>query len=327
MKAKIFIAINPEGLQGLAGSGDGPNVMTAFLEELDGIEVEWAMLEEGKELIELVEDVDIIIPGVSDITAEVMDAAKRLKGIIQAGVGLDTVDIDAARDRNIPVANEPEGSAVAMGEYAFLLMMCASRRILEARELMKQGIFLLPTTTEMNGKTLGLIGLGRSARELAKRAKAFDMKIIGIDKYADQIDMKELDFKGVVDDLDYILETSDFVSIHCPANDETRGMLNYDTICKMKPTAFLINLARAGIVDREGFIRAVKEKRIKGAGIDVFWDEPMEPDDEILNLPPSVFSTPHIATSTVESRERIFRATAGNIRKVLHGEKPTNCAW
>jgi len=323
MRAKIFLGIAPESLKGLASSG-GPNVMEAFLEELKGIEVDFVLFEKDRPMTQLVNDVDIIIPAVAEVSAGVINAAANLKGIVQVGVGLDTVDIPAATKRNIPVVNEPEGSAIAMGECAFLLMLCATRRVLEAIELMKKGVFFLPTTSELGGKTLGLIGLGRSARELIKRARAFEMRIIGVDKYPDQVEVPALDFLGGIDRLDYILENSDIVSLHCPANEETRGMINYEKICKMKSTAILINLARAGIIDREGFIRAMKEKKIQGAGLDVFWDEPVDPEDEILKLP-NVFCTPHIATSTVEARERIFRATARAIRKVLNGEIPPNC--
>jgi len=323
-KAKLFFGITAANLKGMAGAGGGPNVMDAFMNELKGIEIEFVLLEEGRPIAQQVTDVEIIIPAVSEISKEVINAAANLKGIIQPGIGLDTVDIPAATERNIPVANVPEGSDIPMGEYAFVLMLCTLRRVMESIELMKKGIFFLPTTTELAGKTLGLIGLGRSARELLKRAKAFDMEIIGVDKYPDQVGNLGIDFVGSVDKLDYVLENSDIVSLHCPANEETKGMINYEKICRMKNTAILINLARASIIDREGFIRAMKENKIKGAGLDVFWDEPMNPEDEILKLP-NVFCTPHIATSTVEARLRIFSAAARSIRKVLEGQKPDNC--
>jgi D-3-phosphoglycerate dehydrogenase len=298
--------------------------MGEILKELKDFEVTFVPHDENKDLIQLVSDVDIIIPAVSEIPEKVIDGAKKLRGIVQPGVGLDTVDIEAATKKNIPVVNEPEGSAIAMGELAMVLLLCTMKRILESRELMKKGIFFQPNSFEIAGKTLGVIGLGRSAKELIKRAKPFEMKIIGIDKYPEHVGDLGIDFIGGIEKLDYILENSDIVSLHCPANKETIGMINYEKICKMKNTAILINLARANIIKREDFIRAIKEKKISGAGLDVFWNEPMDPNDEILTLP-SVFCTPHIATSTVEARLRIFGATGRNIQKVLNGEKPDSC--
>jgi len=326
-KLKLFFGINSASLQafGGGGSGGGPNILEAFLGELKDYDVEFVVPnDDNSDLTQQVADVDIIVPAVATITEETINAAKNLKGIVQAGVGLDTVNIDAATKRNIPVVNEPEGSAIAMGEYAFVLLLNTIKKIPESIRMMNDGVFFQPTSFEIAGKTLGLIGLGRSAREFLKRIRPFDVKIIGIDKYPENMENLELDFLGGIDKLDYLLENSDIVSIHCPANDETKGLINYEKICKMKSSAILINLARASIIDKEGFIKAMKENKISGAGLDVFWQEPMDADDELLQLP-NVFSTPHIATSTVEARFRVFKETAINIKKILKGEIPASC--
>ena len=133
-----------------------------------------------------------------------------------------------------------------------------------------------------------------------------------------------MDFLGGIDQLDKILAESDFVSLHCPLNDETRNMIGYDQLCKMKETAYLINIARAGLVDEEGLIRVLKENKIAGAGLDVFWEEPLGPDSEWLKLD-NVVLTPHVATSTGESRTRNFVQVAKDVKRVAQGEKPEFC--
>ncbi|MDY6968230.1 MAG: 2-hydroxyacid dehydrogenase [Spirochaetota bacterium] len=323
-RVKMLLGVNADIFKIFSGAGGFPNLVEALTSDLQDMDVEVVPFEDGKDMAEQLSDVDIIIPAVMPVSAEMINAAPKLKAVIQAGIGLDTVDIEAATKKNVIVANEPEGSAIAMGEFGMMLILCTIKKVLDSRELMKQGIFFQPIGFELAGRTLGLVGLGRSARELIVRAKPFGMKIIGIDKFPDQVGDLGIDFQGGLDKLDYILENSDIVSIHCPANSETNGMINYDKICKMKSTAILINLARASIVNKEDFIKALKENKIMGAGFDVFWDEPMDPKDELLTLP-NLFATPHIATSTIEARIRIFRTTSSNIRKALKGEIPESC--
>ena len=185
-------------------------------------------------------------------------------------------------------------------------------------------MFFLPLGAELGGKTLGIIGLGHSGIETAKRAKSFDMNIMAIDKFHEQIENPHVDFLGGIDQLDKILAESDFVSLHCPLNDETRSMIGYDQLCAMKDTAYLINIARAGLVDKDGLIRAMKEGKIAGVGLDVFLEEPISLDDELLTLE-NVVLTPHVATSTNESRAHNFVQIAKDIKRVARGEKPEFC--
>ena len=318
MKVLFAVPLRPD-----AGGGGG-GAMGVLFKELEDIKAEIVFMEPGKPLSEQVEDVEVIIPAVSQISAEVINAAPKLKLICQAGIGVDSVDVPTATKRNIPVANVPYGSAIAMGEYTFVLMLALSRKLIEAQENMNKGAFFIPNGMELAEKTLGLMGLGYSGKEVAKRARAFDMKIIAIDKIYDRIKDVDVDFLGGIDKLDYILENSDFVSLHCPANEETMGMINYEKICKMKQTAYLINLARASIIDRDGFIKAMKEHKIAGAALDVFWSEPMELNDEIYSLD-NVYMTPHIATSTIETRTRNILEVTRSIKKVALGEKPDYC--
>jgi phosphoglycerate dehydrogenase-like enzyme len=319
---KVLIAVTPSATTTSAASGSSP--ILAFYQELGDLSVQLSFLENSTPLARQVADVDVIIPALSQINGEVINAAPKLKLIAQAGVGLDGVDIDAATKRNIYVTNVPYGSAISMGELTLALMMLLSRRLNEAQANLRKGVFFLPLGSELGGKTLGLIGFGHSGKEAAKRAKSFDMRILAIDKFYAQIHSPDVDFLAGTDQLDKILTESDFVSLHCPLNEETRGIIGYEQLCKMKETAYLINIARAGLVEREGFIRALKERKIAGAGLDVFWEEPLSLNDELLQLD-NVALTPHIATSTNESRAHNFAQVARNIKLVSSGQKPEFC--
>lgn len=317
---KVFIAVSP----GATSGGDGGNPLMAFFEELGDFSVDLAFMDDSIPLNEQVSDVDVIIPALSQIDADVINTATQLKLIMQVGVGLDGVDIPAATKRNIYVANAPFGSAVSMGELTISMILTLSRQLNEAQANLREGVFFLPLGSELGGKTLGLVGLGHSGAETAKRAKSFDMKIFAIDKFHENIHNPDVDFLAGIDELNKILTESDFVSLHCPLNEETECMIGYDQLCKMKETAYLINIARAGLVDREGLLSALKEQKIAGAGLDVFWEEPLNLDDELLKLD-NLMLTPHIATSTNESRSNNFRQVAKDIKRVANGEKPEFC--
>lgn len=318
---KVLIAVTPAAA---AAAGGGGSPLMGFYQELGDLQIDLAFMEDSLPLAEQVADVDVIIPAVSEIGADVINAATNLKLIVQAGVGLDTVDVDAATKRNIYVANAPYGSATSMGELTIALMILLSRKINEAQENLRKGVFFLPLGSELGGKTLGLIGLGHSGVEAAKRAKSFGMNILAVDKYHEQIHNPDVDSLAGIEELDKILAESDFVSLHCPLNEETRCMIGYDQLCKMRESAFVINIARAGLVDEQGLLRALKESKIAGAGLDVFWEEPLGADSEWLKLD-NVVLTPHIATSTDESRSRNFAQVAKAIKRVANGEKPEFC--
>jgi phosphoglycerate dehydrogenase-like enzyme len=319
-RMKVFIAVSPK----VAATSAGGNPLLAFFEELGDFPVELSSMDDTVPLSEQVSEAEVIIPAVSKIDAEVINAAPNLKLIIQAGVGLDGVDVEAATRRGVYVANVPYGSAASMGELTIALMILLSRRLNEAQENLRKGVFFLPLGAELDGKTLGLVGLGHSGKETARRARNFEMKILAVDKYHEHIHSPDVDFLAGIDQLDKILTESDFVSLHCPLNEETCSMIGYEQIYKMKETAYFINIARAGLVDRDGLLRALKERRIAGAGLDVFWEEPISLDDELLKLD-NVVLTPHVATSTFESRARNFAQVAKAIKRVARGDKPEFC--
>ncbi len=318
---KVLIAVSPEAAAPASG---GANPMLAFFEELGDTQIDLAFMDEAIPLVEQVSDVDIIVPAVSSIGADIINAAPNLKLIIQAGIGLDTVDIDAATKQGVYVANAPYGSATSMGELTLALMLMLSRKLNEAQKNLREGVFFQPLGPELGGKTLGLIGLGHSARETAKRAKSFDMTVKAVTRSPDKADCPHVDSLAGLDGLEELLSESDFVSLHCPLTGETSGMIGYEQLCKMKETAFFINIARAGLVDEDGLLRALKESKIAGAGLDVFWEEPLQPDSEWLKLD-NVVLTPHIATATDETRVRNLIQVAKAIKSIAAGEKPEFC--
>jgi D-3-phosphoglycerate dehydrogenase len=296
----------------------------AFQESLAPLPFQLSYLDPTKPLADQVGDIDVIIPAVSHVSREVIEAAPNLRLIHQFGVGLDSVDIPAATAKNVFVANVPDTSDVSQAEFAMLLMLAVAKKIPQAIDLMNQGTFFLPIGSELAGKTLGLIGYGRSAKQLASRAKAFGMRVIAVEKFYEGISDATLDFIGGVDQLDHLLGDSDFVSLHAPGNEETDGMIDKDALARMKNTAFLINVARASIVVKEDLIAALKSGVIAGAGVDVFWQEPEDPQDEIFKLE-NVVATPHIATATRECRVNTGIRVAENITKVAEGKKPDFC--
>jgi len=253
---KVFIAVSP-GSTSAGGGGESP--LVAFFDELGDFPVDLQFMDGATPLEHQVSEVEVLIPALSTISGKVINNAPKLKLIIQVGVGLDGVDIAAATKRGIYVANVPYSSATSMGELAIALMLLLSRRLNEAQQNLRKGIFFLPLGSELGGKTLGLIGLGHSGKETARRAKSFDMMVLAVDKFHQQIHSPDVDFLAGVDQLEKVLTESDFVSLHCPLTDETSCMLGYEQICRMKPSAYLLNIARAGLVDKEGLIRALKD--------------------------------------------------------------------
>ncbi len=304
-----------------AGAAKAVEGLREFEESLAPLPHDVRFVNPDKPLAAQLADVDVIIPTVSRVSDEVIAAAPRLRLIQQFGVGLDTVDIPAATSRGIYVANVPNASEVSQAEFALMLMLTLARKFLPSRALMSQGVFFLPIGFELSGKTLGLVGYGRSARQLAPRAKAFGMRVIAVKKSPEGVSDPNLDFLGGVDQLDYVLSESDFVSLHVPGDRETNGMIDKHRLARMKKTAFLINVARASIVVKGDLLAALKSKTIAGAGLDVFWKEPEDPEDEILSLE-NVVATPHIATATRECRVKTGISVAENIKLVAEGKKP-----
>jgi phosphoglycerate dehydrogenase-like enzyme len=251
------------------------------------------------------------------IDAALMDAAPGLKLIVQFGAGLEGVDLAAARARGVAVRNVPGENAQAVAELALFLMLALARRLpLHARSFAAR-VVGDPAGTELSGKTLGIVGLGASGRAFARLARGVGMRVIAIARRpAPEL---ELAWAGGRPDLPVLLEQADFVSLHVPSTPETRHLIGRQQLEQMKPTAFLLNLGRGELVERSALLDALRERRIAGAGLDVYWEEPPDPADPLFALD-NVVATPHLGGVTHESLQRIADRVALILKEHLLGE-------
>ncbi len=279
-----------------------------------------------EELIEKVKDKDGLLCLLTDkIDAEVMDAAPNLKVISTYSVGFDHIDIEAATKRGIYVTHTPGVLTDAVAEFTVGLLLAVTRKIVDADKIVRGGQWDKPwnpfflTGPELKGKTLGIVGLGRIGRAVAKKVKGFEMKVIYYDVYRNEKAEKELGVEYA--DLETLLKTSDFVSLHVPLLKETYHMIGEKELKMMKPTAYLINTARGAVVDTDALVKALKEGWIAGAALDVFEQEPLPPDHPLTKLD-NVILAPHIASATIEARRKMAELAANNLVAVLKGEMP-----
>jgi D-3-phosphoglycerate dehydrogenase len=251
----------------------------------------------------------VIVRSKTKVDKAMIDRAPKLKYIIRGGVGVDTIDVDYAKQKGIAVDNTPEASSLAVAELAFALMIAMPNHLTEADSSMKQGKWLKKELerTELGGKTLGLVGIGRIARELAARAKAFGMKVVAYDKYVPSSDAAEMM------SLDEVYAQADYISIHTPLTDETRGMINAAAIAKMKKGAYLINTCRGPVVKTEDVAAALKEGKLAGFATDVYDKEP--PEGSPLLTAPRVVLTPHLGASTEENLIRLGDCIVDRMKK------------
>ncbi|HID73935.1 MAG TPA: hydroxyacid dehydrogenase, partial [Thermoplasmata archaeon] len=234
------------------------------------------------------------------------------------GVGVDNIDVEAATERGIPVVYAPTGATISVAELTFAHMLALARHIPAADASMREGRWAKKELkgTELHGKTLGLIGVGRIGRAVAERAVAFGMEVIAYDPFLTEEQIAGCHARKV--ELDDVIEGADFISLHLPLTPETKGLIGEEELGRMKPTAYLINCSRGGIVDEEALVRAVEAGKIAGAGLDVYGSEP--PEGDILRMPNSVL-TPHLGASTVEGQARAGRIVAEQVLMVLRGER------
>ncbi len=286
---------------------------------------EFRMQDMNRPLIEQVADVNVIIPTMEKISGEIIRSAKELKLIQQFGVGLEGVDLKTAKESNVYVANAAGTNSVTVAESTLLLMLALSRRFKESQNAFNKGILGHPIGCELMGKNLGIIGFGSTGRELAKRAHCMGMKIFAI-KRAYELDLirkYHLEFLGKPQDLKILLREADFLSIHTPLTNETQHLISEAELKQMKRTAFLINVSRGPVIDKAALLKALQNKWIAGAGLDVFWVEPANPADPIFQFD-NVVTLPHIAGSSNESQDRIEEVVVSNIFRVARGETPIN---
>ena len=270
-------------------------------------------------MTDLLRGIDGAIVSSDPFTARVIQAADRLRVISRTGVGYDAVDVPAATKRGVIVTTTPGVNRHAVADWALALILCCARKVPESLAEVRRGAWTRYLGMDLAEKTLGVVGLGTIGKEVAKRAKAFGMRLLAFDL------VQDLPFaagQGIAYvPLEDLLRQSDFVSIHCFLNAATRHLINAERLLLMKPTAFLINTARGGIVDTEALTQVLRAKRIAGAGLDVFEGEPLRADSPLRELE-NVYLSPHCAGSTTDARTRSGRMAAENLVRGLTGERP-----
>ena len=274
------------------------------LKKTPGIEVAFEKALTPEELLAKIPAFDaLIVRSASKVTRQVLEAGKNLKIVVRAGVGTDNIDKKAAAERGIAVANAPAGNTTSTAELAFGMILSLARHIPQASASMHEGRWEKKAYmgTELSGRTLGVIGLGRVGCAVAKRALAFEMKVLGYDPIAKADMIEGLGAKP--SSLEEIFKNSDFITVHTPLTDDTRDMIDAKAFAMMKPTARLVNCARGGIINEGALASALKENRIAGAALDVFTKEPFE--DPIFRALPNCILTPHLGASTKEAQDKV----------------------
>jgi glyoxylate reductase len=280
---------------------------------------------ERDELLEAARGAAGILSTVTEkIDAEVMDAAEEgLRVIANMAVGYDNVDVEAATERGVVVTNTPGVLNETTADSAFMLLLAAARRLGEAERLLRSGRWDAWGPKQLIGpdvwgKTLGVVGFGRIGQAVARRAKGFDVDLVYHDRYRNEDAEYELGARYL--ELEELLRTSDFVSIHTPLTSETTHLIGAEELDSMKPEAVLVNTSRGPVVDEAALADALAERRIFAAGLDVYENEP-EVHPKLLELE-NVVLAPHIGSASIETRDKMAALAAENLAAVLRGEKP-----
>jgi D-3-phosphoglycerate dehydrogenase len=271
------------------------------------------------DLLKIIPEYDaLIVRGRTKVTAAVMDAASRLKVIGRAGVGVDNIDLEAAKKRGIIVVNAPTSTSIAVAELTFGLLLALAREIPRADAAMKQGKWLKKELegVELNGKTLGVIGFGRIGMEVGKRAAAFGMNVIAYDPLIpeDEIKRRGADPASLQD----LYAWSDFISLHMPLTVDTRDMIGRQAFAQMKDGVRIVCAARGGIIDEAALVEALNSGKVAGAALDVFSVEPPGLTETVSH--PRLIATPHIGAQTSEAQSRASEDIAHEVLSALRGE-------
>ena len=264
---------------------------------------------------EIVDADALIVRSATKVTPELLEKAPRLRVVGRAGVGVDNIDLDEATRRGVLVMSTPGGNAVSVAEHTFALLLALARQVPRLDKAMHEGKWEKGSAagTEVRGKTLGLIGLGRIGSEVAVRAEAFDMRVLGYDPYISEAAARELQVELVP--LEKLLAESDFVSLHTAVSPATQNLINATTLAQMKKGARLVNAARGELIDEAALAEALNSGHLAGAALDVFVEEP--PKTAMLVGLPNVIATPHVAGSTAEAQEEVGTQVAVQVRDYL----------
>ncbi len=271
------------------------------------------------DLLSIISDFDGYIAGLDEINAAVIAAAHRLKVISRYGVGVDNVDLNAARAHNIVVTNTPGANSASVAELTVGLLLSMTRNIPAAFQSMKSGKWPRLNGVSLEGKTVGLIGLGAIGRQTAQRLFGFGCHLLACDMCSDEAfaDLYAVTYVSLTE----LLEKSDFILLHCPLNDQTRSMVNEDFLKKVKKGAFLVNTARGELIDNAALLAALESGVLRGAALDVFNPEPPDMNNPLFQLE-QVITTPHTSSHTDEATNNMGRMTLHDCLAVLSGTPP-----
>lgn len=277
-----------------------------------------------EEVIMVGSDCDVLVVQFAPITRKVIESLTQCKMIIRYAIGVDNIDLKAATEKGIYVANVPDYGIDEVSTHAVTLLLAAARKLPQTISFVKENRWdyaLVKPLHRTLGSRLGLVGLGRIPCDVAKKMSGFGLDIVAYDPYADQA---RADVAGVrLMGFDELIETSDYVSVHCPLTDETRGMFNRQVFLKMKRTAILVNTARGAVINEADLAEACASGEICAAAVDVTEKEPISPDSPLLKLD-NVIITPHMAWYTEESIDSLKTKLAQDVLRVIRGEPPVN---
>ncbi|MGW0158079.1 phosphoglycerate dehydrogenase [Mycobacterium sp. NPDC003323] len=285
----------------------------------DQVEVRWVDGPDRPKLLAAVADADaLLVRSATTVDAEVMAAAPKLKIVARAGVGLDNVDVDAATARGVLVVNAPTSNIHSAAEHALALLLSAARQVPAADATLRDHTWKRSSFsgTEIYGKTVGVVGLGRIGQLVAARLAAFGTHVIAYDPYVSTARAAQIGIELV--GLDELLSRADFISVHLPKTKETAGLLGRENLAKTKPGVIIVNAARGGLIDEQALADAITSGHVRAAGLDVFATEPCT-DSPLFELP-QVVVTPHLGASTAEAQDRAGTDVAASVKLALAGE-------
>ena len=272
-----------------------------------------------EELIEIIGEYEgLLVRSQTKVTKEILEAAKRLRVIGRAGVGVDNIDVKAATEEGIVVINAPDGNTISTAEHSFAMLMAMARWIPQAHQDLKEGVWNRKkyVGVELNRKTLGIIGMGRIGSEIAMRAKAFNMKVLGYDPYLTDDRAKQLGITNTT--IEELVKEADFITVHTPLTKETKYLIDTKEIALMKKGVRIINCARGGIIKETALIDALNNGIVAAAALDVYEEEP--PMESPLRSHPLVVTTPHLGASTEEAQLNVAIDVAEEVHRLLHEE-------
>lgn len=273
------------------------------------------------ELKEIVEDIDGVVVGVDDWNEDVFKLAPKLKGMARFGVGVDNIDLNAAKEHGIIVCNSPGINSSAVAEQAVALLLSLIRNIPEMNRAVRKGEWPRPMFHELKSRTIGFLGFGAIARNVAQRLAGFGPEMIAYDKYPNQEAADKLGVRLVSQE--EVLKESDIISIHLPATDETKHLINKETIQQMKDGVYIVNTARGSIVNEADMAGALESGKAAGFGTDVFEHEPIDLSGPLFKYD-NYIATPHVSAETFENCETTSVVTARALLAVFEGREPEN---